>query len=163
MSVKIIKDDLFKYSGYTENNTTIKVVNLAHGINVHGAMGKGIAVLFKQKFPDMYAEYKTLCKNNKIKPGDCWVYSKFIHNETQGKILYNIFNLAIKDHWSQPATYDNLDTSIKNLNKNLIKMDLLEVAMPWVGCGLGELKKEKTEEVVKNNIEDKISVIIFEK
>ena len=49
----IEKGDIFRIDG---------VSSYAHGCNCAGAMGKGIAVQFKSKYPDMYLEYKQLCK-----------------------------------------------------------------------------------------------------
>lgn len=57
----IEKGDIFRIDG---------VSSYAHGCNCAGAMGKGIAVQFKSKYPDMYLEYKQLCKENKFCPGD---------------------------------------------------------------------------------------------
>lgn len=48
----IEKGDIFRIEG---------VSSYAHGCNCAGAMGKGIAVQFKDKYPDMYLEYKLLC------------------------------------------------------------------------------------------------------
>ena len=44
-----------------------QVRNYAHGCNCVGAMGKGIALQFKAKSPEMYEQYKALCKDNKYK------------------------------------------------------------------------------------------------
>ena len=55
----IEKGDIFRIEG---------VSSYAHGCNCAGAMGKGIAVQFKSKYPDMYLEYKQLCKENKFCP-----------------------------------------------------------------------------------------------
>ena len=36
-----------------------QVCNFAHGCNCAGVMGKGIALQFKKRFPQMYEQYKT--------------------------------------------------------------------------------------------------------
>ena len=61
----IEKGDIFRIEG---------VSSYAHGCNCAGAMGKGIAVQFKDKYPEMYFEYKLLCKENKFCPGDVFDY-----------------------------------------------------------------------------------------
>lgn len=43
-----------------------EVHHYAHGRNCAGAMGKGIALQFKERFPKMYLEYKQLCKEKKL-------------------------------------------------------------------------------------------------
>lgn len=51
------------------------LVSYAHGCNCAGAMGKGIALDFKVRFPKMYEEYKVRCKNGTFSLGDVFVYS----------------------------------------------------------------------------------------
>lgn len=53
MTFRIIKGDLF--------DPTHNFHALAQGVNCRGIMGAGIAVPFKQKYPDMFTEYKALC------------------------------------------------------------------------------------------------------
>ena len=36
---------------------------LAHGTNCHGVMGSGVAKAVRNKFPEAYTEYKTLCED----------------------------------------------------------------------------------------------------
>ena len=50
------------------------IENYAHGCNCSGAMGKGIALQFKNKFPKMYLEYKKLCKEGQFLLGDVFIY-----------------------------------------------------------------------------------------
>lgn len=40
--------------------TLTDVTSFAHGCNCAGAMGKGIALQFRNKYPEMYLEYKEL-------------------------------------------------------------------------------------------------------
>ena len=51
------------------------ISNFAHGCNCAGAMGKGIALQFKDKFPKMYIEYKKLCKEGLFSLGDVFTYN----------------------------------------------------------------------------------------
>ncbi|WP_313672621.1 macro domain-containing protein [Sphingobacterium multivorum] len=45
------------------------VKNYAHGCNCAGAMGKGIALQFKEKYNQMYLEYKKRCKDGDFSLG----------------------------------------------------------------------------------------------
>ena len=58
----------------------------AHGCNCAGAMGKGIALQFKNKYPEMYLQYKKKCIQGEFKLGDIFEYQ---HNND------HIFNLEI--------------------------------------------------------------------
>lgn len=56
MSVKVVQGDLFDSSAQTLVNT----------VNCVGAMGKGIALEFKKRYPAMYKRYKELCEQGYI-------------------------------------------------------------------------------------------------
>jgi hypothetical protein len=68
------------------------VNSYAHGCNCVGAMGKGIAVQFRQKFPDMFIIYHEMCQKKKFCPGDVYAYEY-----EPGKF---VFNLATQEHYN---------------------------------------------------------------
>ena len=40
---------------------------IVNTVNCDGVMGKGIALQFKYRYPDMFISYYNLCKKNKMK------------------------------------------------------------------------------------------------
>ena len=82
----IKQGDIFQLEG---------IHSFAHGCNCAGAMGKGIAVQFKLKFPKMYEEYRILCKNGQFLPGDVYTYQ---HEKGV------VFNLGTQKSWRTQAT-----------------------------------------------------------
>lgn len=124
--------------------------HLAHGVNCAGAMGKGIAIKFKEHWPDMYQEYRNQCNQGLIIPGSCWSWRDDIesaHN-CEGNMIESgrfVFNLAIKSHWRLPASHLSLKNSLKNLVQKMDENNIGEVAMPWIGCGLGGLKQKTVQ------------------
>ena len=60
MPTIFVKGDLFAHKGLDA---------LAHGCNCAGAMGKGIAVHFRERFPNMYGEYKQRCADGRFTLG----------------------------------------------------------------------------------------------
>ena len=42
---------------------------LVNTVNTVGVMGKGIAKAFKEKYPDMFREYKRLCDSGELSIG----------------------------------------------------------------------------------------------
>jgi O-acetyl-ADP-ribose deacetylase (regulator of RNase III) len=82
------------------------VKNFAHGCNCAGAMGKGIAVQFKAKYPKMYSEYKNLCKEGKFNLGDVFEY-----NYGNGYV----FNLGTQKTWRTKANIEAVEHSITNM------------------------------------------------
>jgi O-acetyl-ADP-ribose deacetylase (regulator of RNase III) len=49
---------------------------LAHGCNCRGSMGAGIAAGFRERYPEMYEEYRRRCKATprEFNPGDVFLY-----------------------------------------------------------------------------------------
>ena len=68
---------------------------LVNTVNCVGVMGKGIALEFKNKYPEMYKEYVDLCKFDMVKPGIPYYYSDILGT--------SIINFPTKDHWKSPS------------------------------------------------------------
>lgn len=117
----IEKGDIFQLAGVT---------NFAHGCNCAGAMGKGIAVSFKNRFPAMYNEYKELCKNGKFKPGDVFDY-----NYGKG----HIYNLGTQQTWRTKACIAYIEQSLVRMIELASFEGVHKIAMPAIGAGLGGL------------------------
>ena len=46
---------------------------LVNTVNTVGVMGRGIALDFKRMFPDMYRQYRSLCKSGRFEIGQLWL------------------------------------------------------------------------------------------
>lgn len=106
------------------------ILNYAHGCNCAGAMGKGIALQFRNKFPEMYSQYKLLCKNLKFHPGDVFDYKYE---------LGHIYNLGTQLSWKSKAKLEYIRLSVSRMCELAIKDNVTKIAMPTIGCGLGGL------------------------
>lgn len=62
--MKILIGDILRSEAQTLINT----------VNCVGVMGKGIALEFKNRFPDMYQDYLERCGRHEVKPGRPYVY-----------------------------------------------------------------------------------------
>ena len=145
MPIIIHKDiDLFQFRS---------MCSIAHGVNCVGAMGKGVAVIVKNTWPQMYEEYKTRCSEGRMLPGTCWPWkyegkwNKSTIDPTFGqsfqldffvRLLY-VYNVTVKAHWRLPATETMVDGGLKSLFYEMQQNKDTEVAMPMIGCGLGGL------------------------
>ena len=49
---------------------------VGHGCNCSGAMGAGIAVQFKRRFPEIYLEYRRRCADKTFMLGDVFVWTE---------------------------------------------------------------------------------------
>ena len=95
---------MIKYIEFGDIFKIQSVTSYAHGCNCAGAMGMGIALQFKVKFPEMYTEYKSLCETGKFTPGDVFAYEY-----GQGFV----FNLGTQLPWKTPAELKYIQDAAK--------------------------------------------------
>lgn len=103
---------------------------IAHGCNAAGAMGKGIAVHFKERWPAMYSEYRARCADGRFNPGDVFVW------EDAG---VTVFNLGTEKHWRTGATLEAIERSLTEMTREAERRNISAVAMPRIGAGYGGL------------------------
>lgn len=49
---------------------------IVNTINCVGVMGKGVALGFRLRYPEMYEKYRELCKTKQIAIGKLWLYKQ---------------------------------------------------------------------------------------
>lgn len=104
---------------------------IAHGCNCAGAMGKGIAVEFRRRFPEMYEEYRNQCHNGKYTLGDvlCW------QNEE-----ITVFNLGTQKTWRTKAELWAVEQAVEQMVEQAQTLGIQLIGLPRVGAGLGGLQ-----------------------
>ena len=82
---------------------------LVNTVNCYGVMGKGIALQFKQRYPDMFNEYKLACKNSELSSGgDIWIYD-YVDMYKPKKILC----FATKVMWQYPSRIEWIERGLQ--------------------------------------------------
>lgn len=107
---------------------------LINTVNTVGVMGKGIALVFKQLYPEMYKEYRRLCDENQLTVGKLYIY------RTPNKI---IVNFPTKQHWRNPSRLDYIETGLRKFVDRYQDYGISSVSFPQLGCGNGELDWHK--------------------
>ena len=127
-------------------------------VNCVGVMGAGVALAFKERFPEMFQAYKKECDNHNIKPGKphVWSDSTLYRNLT-------IINFPTKEHWRNPSKYEYIESGLKWLNDFLYTYGIVKVTMPALGCGHGGLDWDKVKSLIKKYLNDVEAMIyVFE-
>lgn len=125
-----------------------------HGCNCAGAMGKGIAIEFKKRWPKMYHEYRKRCKQGEFGLGDVFFWQE------NGR---SVFNLGTQKHWKGDADLDAIQTSLERAVKIAEEKSLTHIAMPRLGAGLGGLSWDDVRSVLEDTgALTKVSLIICE-
>lgn len=131
------------------------VCNYAHGCNCAGAMGKGIAVQFKEKFPEMYRTYKCLCQEGQFTLGDVFEY-----NYGKGYV----FNLGTQKSWKTKAELSAIEQSLTSMLLFASENKVSEIALPKIGAGLGGLKWEDVKKVIEqvSSLHSSVNLFVIE-
>ncbi|MCD7761589.1 MAG: macro domain-containing protein [Lachnospiraceae bacterium] len=104
---------------------------LVNTVNCVGVMGKGIALEFKKRYPDMFMDYVLKCECGQVKPGAPYVYQN-----ADGTI---IINFPTKDHWRSPSRLSYVEDGLNWFADNYEKYHIESIAFPPLGCGNGGL------------------------
>jgi O-acetyl-ADP-ribose deacetylase (regulator of RNase III) len=127
---------------------------LAHGCNCAGAMGAGIAVGFKERWPRMFEAYRLECEEGRFNPGDVFVW------EEEGR---TIFNLGTQKHWRTKATLGAIETSLTRMVSLADEKEIRRVGLPRIGAGYGGLSWGKVRGVIERIGEPaRVTLVVFE-
>lgn len=103
---------------------------LVNPVNTVGVMGKGLALDFKNKFPDNFKKYRKYCKSGEFTVGKLLIIS-----ENNKKIV----NFPTKLHWKNKSEINYILEGLAKLKTAIEKYNIKSIAMPKLGCGLGGL------------------------
>lgn len=120
--IKVLIGDLFESKAKTIVNT----------VNCVGVMGKGIAQLFKKRFPEMFNDYARRCQLGQVKPGEPYLYTDMLGT--------SIINFPTKKHWRSPSRLDDVIKGLDIFVQKYKEWGIESVAFPPLGCGNGGLE-----------------------
>lgn len=107
---------------------------IVNTVNTVGVMGKGIALQFKQKWPENYKAYVKACERHEVQPGKMFIYDA-------GGLLRPryIINFPTKRHWREPSRMEDIDAGLLDLIRQVKELKIHSIALPPLGCGNGGL------------------------
>lgn len=129
-----------------------KAEALVNAVNTVGVMGKGLALQFKEKFPQNYQAYREACKNEELVVGKIFTF------EENGQW---IINFPTKKHWRGKSKYGYIEEGLKSLVTFLEESPIKSIALPPLGCGYGDLTWEKVKEMFENYLTHLENIEIF--
>lgn len=107
---------------------------LVNTVNTVGVMGKGVALQFKQAFPDNFKAYERACRANKVQLGRMFVY------EVGGLMQPRyIINFPTKKHWRSRSRIEHIAAGLEDLVRVIRELHISSIALPALGCGNGGL------------------------
>jgi O-acetyl-ADP-ribose deacetylase (regulator of RNase III)/uncharacterized protein YwgA len=120
--VTIQVGDLFESEAQTLVNT----------VNTVGVMGKGIALEFKRRFPEMYEDYVRRCTRDEVRLGEPYLFRRLVPPW--------IINFPTKGHWRAISRLSDIVAGLKHLERHYRRWGITSLAVPPLGCGQGQLE-----------------------
>ena len=145
---------------YTQGNLLDANVDaVVNTVNTVGVMGKGIALMFKERFPKNMAEYVTACKAKNVKTGQMFITET---GELMGPRW--IINFPTKQHWRAPSKMEWIVEGLQDLKTFLHENKVASIAIPPLGAGNGKLDWADVKREIENALSDlsNVDIIVFE-
>jgi len=132
---------------------------LVNTVNTVGVMGKGIALMFKEAFPENFKAYEAACKTNDVRIGRMLV--------TERKDLMGpkwIINFPTKKHWRQPSKIEWIASGLEDLKRVIVEEKIKSVALPPLGSGNGKLDWQEVRPVIEAALKSlsHVTIIVYE-
>jgi len=107
---------------------------LVNTVNCVGVMGRGVALQFKNAFPENFKAYAAACKREQVQPGRMFVF------ET-GQLTppRYIINFPTKRHWRGKSRIEDIEAGLVALVAEIRARRIRSIALPPLGAGLGGL------------------------
>jgi hypothetical protein len=100
---------------------------LVNPVNTSGVMGKGLALEFKKRFPEMFIEYIFLCKNPNYGIGSLALWTG---------INKSVLLFPTKIDWKEPSRLAYIERGLIQLSDFDSFFKYGGVSFPKLGCGL---------------------------
>jgi O-acetyl-ADP-ribose deacetylase (regulator of RNase III) len=133
---------------------------LVNTVNTQGIMGKGIALQFKQAFPEMFRDYEKACKAGEVQLGKMHVFDL---GGLAGAARW-IVNFPTKGHWRERSRLTDIEAGLEDLVTTILRLGIRSIAIPPLGCGNGGLNWAEVRpriEAAFTNLPD-VNVLLFE-
>ena len=111
-----------------------KMQTIVNTVNCVGVMGKGIALVFKLRYPDMFEKYKELCQSKLICIGKLWLYKSESCSQW-------VLNFPTKFHWKYPSKIEYLEAGLQKFVDTYKEKGITSIAFPLLGTHNGGLNK----------------------
>ena len=139
---------------------TVNAKVIMHQTNCKGVMGAGIALQIKKRYPEVYREYKAVCKSvtdSKELLGECQIIKTY-----SDRFVANLFGEdAFYPKGVRHTDYDALEKSLKSLKEWMIENEIKTVSCPdMIGCGLAGGSRDIVLNILKNLFEKEDKIVL---
>lgn len=128
-------------------------------VNCVGVMGRGIALQFKNAYPDNFKAYAKACKAEQVKPGKMFVFET---NQLTGPRY--IVNFPTKRHWKGKSRIEDIVSGLEDLVRVVENYNIRSIAIPPLGSGLGGLEWQDVKPLIESAVKplEQVQIAIYD-
>ena len=127
-------------------------------VNTVGVSGKGIALMFKEAFPQNFRAYEAAAKAGLVRVGELFVTERY---DMLGPRL--IINFPTKQHWRHNSRLDWVEQGLAALRREIAGRGIRSVAVPPLGAGNGGLDWSDVRPLIEQALSDvDADVVVYE-
>jgi len=132
---------------------------LVNTVNTVGVMGKGIALMFKEAFPQNFKDYEAACKRKEIKVGNVFVTERQKFHGPRW-----IVNFPTKEHWRAPSKLEWIEAGLDDLKRFIVENKVKSIAVPPLGSGNGGLNWDEVRPIIQARLGalPDVRIIVYE-
>lgn len=132
---------------------------LVNTVNTVGVMGKGIALMFKERFGENFRLYAAACKAGQVQTGKMFITEV---RELGGP--HWIVNFPTKQHWRAPSQLAWVVEGLQDLRRFLVEHQVKSIAIPPLGAGNGGLEWSDVRKQIETILGDlpNVEIVVFE-
>jgi O-acetyl-ADP-ribose deacetylase (regulator of RNase III) len=103
---------------------------IVNTVNCKGIMGKGLALAFKERYPEMFPVYQRECREGKLRIGRPTLYKESVPW---------ILNFPTKDDWRANSKIEYLEKGLEYFAASYKQAGIKSIAFPKLGAQNGKL------------------------
>ena len=116
---------------------------IVNTVNCVGFMGKGLALEFALRYPELEKAYIKDCKEKRVRPGKLNVY------QIDGQL---IIDFPTKFHFKYPSQMNWIEEGLADFLRIYKRLGISSVAFPLLGAHNGGLDPDAVSEVMKREL-----------
>lgn len=117
---------------------------IVNTVNCVGVMGRGIALQFKNAWPENFKAYAAACKREEVKPGHMFMFE--VGQLTSPRY---IVNFPTKRHWRGRSRMEDIESGLRALVSEIQTRGIRSIAIPPLGSGLGGLEWSEVRPLIE--------------
>jgi O-acetyl-ADP-ribose deacetylase (regulator of RNase III) len=132
---------------------------LVNTVNTVGVMGKGIALMFRERFDPNFRLYQQACKAGAVQTGRMFVTET---GEFEGPRW--VINFPTKQDWRGKSRMEWIDAGLADLVRVIRELGIRSIAIPPLGAGNGGLRWSEVKPRIEAALSElpEVDVIVYE-